>query len=226
MQTNDRNRLWYLALPILLGIACVLQPAPARAQMTSLGIDCSQIQALQIMKWDNLGAGIILRECGLVPAHQPAAKGGAGANPLAPPNVRVSNRACSAGSCTKSESMVWGSTKDGGQTIVVNYNDDDTSAGGLSGTSYSADGGVTFHEILPPPFDGGHGFNVGDPIVVFNSKQNLFYAGDLAEGCGGFGIGLWTSPDGKTWTAAACAHNGGSDDRESFWVDNEPTTGT
>jgi Neuraminidase (sialidase) len=36
---------------------------------------------------------------------------------------------------------------------------------------------------------------------------------------------LWTSPDGKTWTAGSCPHNGSSDDRPSMWVDNEPTSG-
>ena len=35
---------------------------------------------------------------------------------------------------------------------------------------------------------------------------------------------MWTSPDGITWTAGACAHNGGSDDRESMWVDNNPAS--
>jgi len=39
------------------------------------------------------------------------------------------------------------------------------------------------------------------------------------------GIGLWTSTDGKKWTTGACVHSG-EDDRPSFWVDNEPTSGT
>jgi hypothetical protein len=223
---HDKTRLFcYIALPVFALAACLFQPIQAQAQMTSLGIDCSQVQALQLTKQDNLGAGHVLIECGLAEGGRPAL---GTHTPPAPPNVRASNRSCSSPSaCTKSESSAWGSTKDGGQTIVVNYNDDyGCCSVGISGTSYSTDGGSTFTEIIPPPFNNGHGFNVGDPIVVFNSKLNLFFAGDLAEGCGGFGIGLWTSPDGKTWTAGACAHNGGSDDRESFWVDNEPTSGT
>ena len=48
----------------------------------------------------------------------------------------------------------------------------------------------------------------------------------FGSGCGGQGVGLWTSKDGKNWKVGACAHNGGSDDRESMWVDNEPTSGT
>ena len=71
-----------------------------------------------------------------------------------------------------------------------------------------------------------HGFNAGDPIVVFNSKLGEFFAGDLVGNCGGQGVGLWTSKDGKNWKVGACAHNGGADDRESMWADNEPTSGT
>lgn len=44
--TTRSKMLWYFTLPILLLVACVLQPAPALAQMTSVGIDCSQVQEL------------------------------------------------------------------------------------------------------------------------------------------------------------------------------------
>ena len=196
--------------------------------MTSVGIDCSQIQALHLMEQENMGAGRVLIECGILSGGHPADPESV---PAGAPNIRVSNRKCkSASGCTHAESMVWGSTKDGGQTVVVNYNDDYYGDGtDYSGTSYSTDGGATFHEISPPPFATGHGTNWGDPIVVFNSKLNLFFAGNLVEGCGGGsigGTGLWTSSNGKKWTVGACAHLGTVDDRESMWVDNEPTSGT
>src|SRR5437868_2841095 len=70
------------------------------------------------------------------------------------------------------------------------------------------------------PLATGHGTNIGDPSVVFNNNLDLWFAGDLAIGCGGTGIGLWTSPDGINWSAGACAHTGKSDDRSSMWVDN------
>ena len=222
---NRKNKiLCASALPVLLLAACVLQPATAAAQMTSVGIDCSQINALQLMKQDNMRAGRALIECGIVRGGQPSDDSADA--PTAPPNIQVSNRTCTDGfSCTKSEDMVWGSTKDNGKTIVVNYNDHNVTTGSYSGTSYSSDGGTTFTEIEPSPFTTGHSQNYGDPIVVFNSKLNKWFAGDLVTGCGGQGIGLWTSLNGKTWTAGACAHNGGGDDRESMWVDNETTSG-
>ena len=60
---------------------------------------------------------------------------------------------------------------------MVNYNDHN--GNNYSGTSYSTDGGATFTQISPPPFASGHGTNYGDPIVVFNSKLNKWFAGDL-----------------------------------------------
>jgi hypothetical protein len=217
---NGGRALWHCALPILLSLTCVLQATPAQAQMTSVGIDCSQISSLGILKQDNMRAGRVLIECGLVRGGQPADAKGALGNP---PNILVSNRSCAnAQNCTKSESMVWPSSFD--STVVVNYNDHN--ANQYSGTSYSLDGGATFTQILPPPFATGHGTNFGDPIVVFNAKLNKWFAGDLVTGCGGQGIGLWTSSNGITWTTGACAHNGGGDDREAMWVDNEPTSGT
>jgi len=224
MMNHRSKMLWYFALPVLLLVACVFQPTPALAQMTSVGIDCSQIQELGLLKQDNMRAGLALIECGVSRGGDPSDAAEAGA--LNPPNVQVSNRACgSASSCTKSESDAWGSTKNNGKTIVVNYNDHNPTYNSYSGTSYSTDGGVTFKELQPPPFAGGHGSNFGDPIVVFNSKLNKWFAGDLASGCGGQGIGLWTSTNGKTWITGACAHNNSGDDRESMWVDNETTSG-
>jgi hypothetical protein len=218
---GSRRTFATLALSALLLGACALQPTSAVAQMTSVGIDCSQIQALGIMKQDNLGAGRVLIECGIAQGGRPEKTS---VLPLVPPNVRVSNRSCSSSStCTKSENMVFANTSNP-MNIVVNYNDHNGSS--YSGTSFSNDGGTTFTEISPAPFSSGHGTNYGDPIVVYNTKLGKFFAGDLVTGCGGFGIGTWTSTDGATWTTAACAHNGSNDDRESMWVDNEPTSGT
>src|SRR6266550_6500521 len=100
MKVCSRNRtLCYFVLPALLLAACVLQPVSAQAQMTSVGIDCSQIHSLGILKQDNLRAGRALIECGLVQGGRPATRD---SQPAAPPNIRVSNRSCSnAQNCTK-----------------------------------------------------------------------------------------------------------------------------
>ncbi len=221
MKFNSSGAWLYLALPILILAVCILS-TPAQAQDMTAGVDCSQIAAHHLLQQDNMGAGLILIKCGVIQGGTPKGAGDeVEGNQPQPPNILVSNRNCSNGSsCTKSESMVWASTRSGDHTIVVNYNDHN--ANQFSGTSFSTDGGSTFTQILPPPFASGHGSNVGDPIVVFNSKLDKWFAGDLVGGCGGQGIGLWTSHDGQTWTTGACAHTGSYDDRESMWVDNNP----
>jgi len=210
---------YFVQAMLLLGL-CVVQP-PASAQMTSAGVDCSQVAELHLLQQENLRAGRILRECGIIPGGRAGSAGHEmSADTPQPPNILVSNRSCSAPtSCTKSESVVWHSSRPGDNTLVVNFNDDYE---GGSGTSFSSDGGATFTQILPPPLASGHGTNYGSPILVYNQKAGKWFAGDLASGCGGQGIGLWSSPDGQNWTAAACAHNGNNDDRPSMWVDNSP----
>jgi hypothetical protein len=205
-------------------VAFVLNPASAVAQKTTTGIDCSQIAAKHLLQQDNQRAGLTLMECGVIPRAKGAGAGAEEDAPQLPPNVLVSNRSCSSGSsCTHSESMVWHSTVPNNNTVVVNYNDDYPGNGSnYSGTSYSTDNGATFTQMLPPPFATGHGTNYGDPLMVYNSKLGLWFGGDLATACGGFGVGLWSSPDGQNWTAASCAHNGDNDDRPSMWVDNNP----
>jgi len=215
-----KNRI-RLAICMLTLALCAFA-LPAMTQMTSVGIDCSQINALHLLQQDNLRAGRALIECGIIKGGSPMA-GKQEEDYPQPPNILVSNRSCSdPTACTKSENMVAASPD--GQTIVVNYNDHQAAYTTIAGTSYSTNAGATFTEIDPPPFATGHGTNWGDPIVAFNRKLNLFLGGDLTLGCGGQGIGLWTSPDGINWIAGACAHSGHGDDRESLWIDNDPTS--
>lgn len=203
-----------------LAIGLCAFTVPATAQMTSVGIDCSQLAAIHAMAQENFRVGKALIECGVVAGGREEA--GSDINFPAPPNVLVSNRTCAGStSCTKSENMV----AEHGSTVVVSYNDHNPAQSNTyAGISYSTDGGATFTEIEPDPLATGHSQNYGDPIVIWNNKLGKWFAGDLVTGCGGQGIGLWTSPDGINWTTGACAHNGSFDDRESMWVDNDPTS--
>jgi len=211
---------WYFALPVLLLGACVLGSGIAQAQTTTTGIPCSDIAARHLLIQDNLGAGRTLIECGVVQGGTPDSLHGAGEDePTVPPNVLVSTNVCSNDECVRSESMVWHSLRAGDNTTVVNFNANYNAGSCYSGISYSTDG-VTFHESQA--LCNGHGENIGDPLVVFNKKLNMWFAGDLATGCGGEGLGSWSSSDGQTWTTASCIHSGSADDRPSMWVDNNP----
>src|SRR4051812_30715988 len=188
--------------------------------------DCSQIAALGLDKQMNIRAAELLASCGKgsKPADAPAGKSGGNLGSLSKKffsplvyggvdrNVILPD--ATSPKVTQSETFVWGN----GNTIVSHYNDSRTSGTCYAGVSYSLDGGTTW--VAGQPLCTGHGTNFGDPTVVYNVRFAKWYATDLASGCGGQGLGGWTSPDGITWAAGPCVHNGGSDDRNSFWVDN------
>src|SRR5438067_1989603 len=199
------------------------------------GFDCSQVFNLGINRQDNMLAGLIMIACGYTqPASpvqgsrvfgygglsqwmqkllpEPLFIGGGDVDVVVPDGTFPK--------VTQSESMEWCHAN----TCVVNYNDSRTAGSCYSGISYSSDGGATWHPSQQ--LCTGHGTNFGDPIVVYNENLGMWFAGDLATGCGGQGIGMWTSLDGITWIPGACAANlgGGAGDRESMWVDNNPAS--
>jgi hypothetical protein len=199
------------------------------------GFDCSKVHELGIDKQENMRAGAIMIACGLSEGGSAPGSGTSGSsifsrliNNLLPAplfiggtDVDVILPDSTYPKVTQSESMEWGGPNN---TWVVNYNDSRTSSGCYSGLSYSTDNGVTWH--AGQPLCSGHGTNYGDPIVVYNAHLGMWFAGDLATGCGGQGVGLWTSPDGVAWTVGACAANlpANAGDRESMWVDNNPAS--
>jgi hypothetical protein len=217
---------------LLLGFAVlvgVLQATMGQqlAAKSVLAVDCSQIKALGIDKQVNSRAATIRLGCGLDHAGSPGPASVTGeappsdALPAFPTNVDTITGIETYPHVTQSESMVWSSD---GNTVVVNYNDSRTAPNNYSGLSVSTDGGATWTRLSPSPLASGHGTNYGEPIVVYNANLAKWFAGDLTSGCGGLGIGLWTSTDGNAWNTGACAHNGSSDDRASMWVDNTPTS--
>lgn len=228
---TGRRFFHWVFLTAALGSTCLTprfsllaQSQPPGPQVV-LGVKCSRVSELGIDQQLNMRASMILVGCGLAEGGRPDSESQEGPRPLfgasAPTNVNVITGTETYPRVTQSESMVW--TSDG-RTIVVNYNDSSISPTNFSGVSVSTDGGATFRRILPAPFATGHGTNFGDPILVFNAALSKWFAGDLVTGCGGFGIGLWTSSDGQTWSTGACAHLGNNDDRESMWVDNNPAS--
>ena len=54
--------LWYGALPVLVLAVCVLSPGFAQAQMTTVGIDCSQLAAIHALVQENFRVGEALME--------------------------------------------------------------------------------------------------------------------------------------------------------------------
>jgi sugar lactone lactonase YvrE len=221
---------WILAAAAILVGTALSGAAPAGAtepEGGSAGAECASIPARGIEKQMNLEASKILVTCGVLAGGSSAGPSSSPSSVLGPAfpgsDVDVITGTETFPRVTQSESFGWSH----GSTVVVSYNDargDEESPVNLSGVSVSKNGGETFTRLGPPSPFTGHEANKGDPIVVYNEKLGKWFAGDLAAGCGGKGIGLWTSTNGETWTVGACAHNGTGDDRESMWVDNNPAS--
>ncbi len=198
------------------------------------GFDCSKIGELGIDRQENFHAGLIMIACG-------EAEGGSGPNVsfvsrfwqrlFAPftyggTDVDLITGAETSPHVTQSETFSW-ANPDNPNQIVVTYNDSRTASANYSGASYSSDGGLTFTRLNPSPFATGHGTNFGDPVVLYNRPNATWHAIFLATGCGGQGIGDWTSTDGGvTWAVGACVANlpSGGGDRESGWSDMNPSS--
>jgi hypothetical protein len=223
------KRTWLSVLAALAVMTVFTIPVAATPRTTQSALPpppplpaCSQIHSLHLDLQLNLRASAALVACGqATPGGQgPAAPMGPGTPQAGGTNVDVITGGETYPHVTQSEDQIWKH----GSTVVVNYNDSRDAPSNYSGVSYSTNGGASFTRILPSPFATGHGTNYGDPIVVYNNKLGMWFAGDLATGCGGQGIGLWTSTNGSSWVAGACAVIDGAGDRESMWVDNTSTS--
>src|SRR5437867_8732121 len=212
------------------------QPPTKIVDLTLLpaGFDCSKIRELGIDRQENFRAGLIMIACG-------EAEGGSGPNVSFPSrllqtvfapftyggtDVDLITGAETSPHVTQSETFSW-TNPDNPNQIVVAYNDSRTAFANYSGASYSSDGGLTFTRLNPSPFATGHGTNFGDPVVLYDRPNATWHAIFLATGCGGQGIGDWTTTDGgATWAVGACVANrpSGGADRESGWSDMNPAS--
>jgi len=211
----------------LAAIGIVGATGASGSQKTILGVPCSQAIKLHYDMQVNMRAAEVLQACGLTGAASASSASSDSTSPFSAVGILIGGTDRDvinpADTATPHDTQSESNVAANGNTIVVNYNDSrDSASVDYSGASISTDGGTTWTRI--DPFRTGHSSNFGDPIIVWNQKFGKFIGGDLASGCGGQGIGIWTSANGNTWTTGPCAHNGSSDDRESIGVDNDPAS--
>lgn len=230
-RTAASRRAGAITVVLALG-AVVLAATLAGGASAAKGLGlCSQIDKYQMTKQMNMHASQVLSNCGRSPARPGKVNFSAlsklTSGPGSPLGADVNVVDGGEGvypHVVQSETF----NAVNGNTVVSTFNDSALipTLGCVSGGSVSTNGGATFTTLATHPFCTGHGSGFGDPIVVYNQALGLFFAGDLVGGgdCGGQGIGLWTSPNGTTWSVGGCAHVGSSDDRESMAVDNNPAS--
>jgi Bacterial Ig-like domain len=213
------------------------------------GFDCSRIHELGIDKQENFRAGAIMSACGQtqggaasiisqviqkLPLPRAIKKL---LTPLAygATDVELVTGAESSPNVTQSETFTT-ANPDNPDQIVVAYNDSrgrNANPINISGASVSTDGGNTFTRLTcanntPPCHTGQSPFSgtVGDPVILYHKPSGTWVTTWLDTLCGGQGLGGYksTTPwDPNSWTHY-CAHNNDSDDRESGWADNNPSS--
>src|SRR5712675_1096848 len=205
--------------------------------LVPVGFDCTKIEELGIDKQENFRAGAIMMACGADGASssiggffQRVAQGvkkvlvplyGAGDVNLitgteTPPNI------------TQSETFTW-ANPDNPQQVVVAYNDSrgrNASPINISGASVSTDGGATFTRVTTASGQSPFAGTEGDPVVLYNRANSTWFTVWLDTACGGQGLGGYksTNPSDPTSWTHFCVHNNSSDDRNSGWADNNPSS--
>ena len=199
--------------------------------------DCSKIKQFGIDRQENLRAGAIMIHCGMFEGRKVSSHGKAFSkvvqNLTAPlvfgaTDVDLITGSESFPNVTQSETYTTANPDDPTQVFVA-YNDSrgrNFNPINISGGSFSTDGGTTFTRLTKAngqsPFDN----TFGDPVILYNKSSGTWFTVWLDGACGGQGLGGYksTTPgDPDSWTHF-CAHNNGSDDRESGWVDNNPSS--
>ena len=198
------------------------------------GFDCATIHEKNIDKMESLRAGLIMIACGespggsastadtfsqfvqkLLPA--PLAFGAADVDLVTgtetPPHIIQSETYSTA-------------NPDNLLQIGVAYNDSRCAAGNnFSALSTSTDGGLTFTRLTNGSGCSPFTNTFGDPVLLYNHDTATWYTIwiDGNSPCGLGGYKSTTPTDPNSWTHF-CAHQGTFDDRESGWVDNNPSS--
>jgi len=229
----------------------VVAPSPGKYKVTTKSgihplvppmFDCSKIRQFGIDKMENLRAGAIMIFCGQAKGGDPEAGVADSSafsklvhNLTAPlvygsTDVDLITHPETSPNVTQSETYTTADPDDPSLIIVAMNDSRGVNANpiNISGASVSTDGGLTFDRLTrangQSPFDN----TLGDPVVLYNNASGEAFTVWIFDGqCGG-GLGGYKSStpwDPDSWVHYPCVHNGGSgDDRESGWVDNNPSS--
>ena len=197
------------------------------------GFDCATIHEKGIDKMEGLRAGLIMIACGEAtggsdspyPAFSqllnnvtaPLAYGGA--------DVDLVTGTETSPHIIQSETYST-ANPDNADEICVAFNDSRGAAiSNFSGISCSTDGGTTFTRVTNASGQSPFSNTFGDPVVLYNKPTGTWFTVWLdANGSCTLGGYKSTTPLTATSWTHFCVHTSGSDDRESGWADNNPSS--
>jgi len=201
------------------------------------GFDCSTIYEKGFNKMESLRAGLIMIACGEAEGGSPSpstspyrafsrlvqkvmaplAYGAADVDLITgtetPPHIIQSETFTTA-------------NPDNPDQIVVAFNDSRCATGNnFSGASVSTDGGATFTRLTTGSGCSPFTNTFGDPVILYHKPSGTWLTVwiDANGGCTMGGYKSTTPWDPNSWTHF-CVHSGISDDRESGYADNNPSS--
>src|SRR5215510_2259296 len=206
--------------------------------LVPVGFDCSTIREKGIDKQENFRAGAIMIACGESPGVSTSTStlgpiGRLIKKLLAPlafgaADVNLVTGTDTGTNIVQSETFTT-ANPDNPNQIVVAYNDSrgrNANPINISGASVSTDGGTTFTRLTQANGQSPFANTLGDPVILYNKPSGTWFTIWLDGGSGGQGLGGYksTTPwDPNSWTHFT-VHNNGSDDRESGYADNNPSS--
>src|SRR6266702_4438729 len=230
----------FLAL-IGLGTFSGLTASSAKAQQTHKiinvpglppGFDCATIHERGFDRMENLGAGLIMIACGEATGGSPSPSAFSQllnqvTAPLAFGGVDVDLITGTETSPHIIQSETYSTANpDNPDQICVAFNDSrSAAASNFSGISCSTDGGATFTRVTKSTGQSPFANTFGDPVLLFNKPSQTWLTVwiDANAGCTMGGYKSTTPWDPNSWTHF-CVHSGLSDDRESGYADNNPSS--
>jgi hypothetical protein len=221
--------------PTLGGYPATTIPLSTKDPLVLATFDCSRIRELSIDKQTSIRAGATMVACGAAAGGTPS-RGAFSKRvqeimtPLAygTADVNLITGTETSPNIVQSTTFAAGNP-DNPLQIVVGYNDSrgrNATPINVSGASVSTDGGNTFTRLTKSNGQGPFDNTFGDPVVLYSKSSQTWFTIWLDAGCGGQGLGGYqstTPSDPNSWTHF-CIHNGSSDDRESGWADNNPSS--
>src|SRR5205814_2934243 len=115
---------------------------------------------------------------------------------------------------------------DNANQICAAYTDSPcASINNFSSASFSTDGGATFTRLTTGSGHSPFTNTFGDPVILYHKPSGTWLTVwiDGNSGCTMGGFKSTTPWDPLSWTHY-CVHSGSSDDRESGYADNNPSS--
>src|SRR6266478_5524712 len=198
------------------------------------GFDCATIYEKGFHKMESLRAGLIMIACGEAQGGGSGSSGSAFSRLIQSLEAPLAYGAADVDLITGADTpphIIQSETystanPDNPDQICVAFNDSRSAASNnFSGVSCSTDGGATFTRVTKSTGQSPFTNTFGDPVILYNRQTTTWLTVwiDANAGCTMGGYKSTTPWDPNSWTHF-CVHSGISDDRESGYADNNPSS--